>query len=125
MPAKKKTSKKKAATRRPAPQPANAALEQTLERIDARLAAVENRPESSQEEVAAAIRSVADAFREAHRARQEQQTQTPWVMAGLVGILIFTVAILGWNDVLSGGTVAVLLTGSVGYALYQLKKSLG
>ena len=131
MAAKKKTAKKKKVVRKATPAPRRAPavdlapIEASLARIESRLDALENRPaptSGGNDDLANVLRPAVEAYRDSMRTRDDERLQTPWVMAGLVLIFAITVAILGNSGTLSGDSVAILITASVAYALFQLRK---
>jgi len=131
MAAKKKTTKKKAvrktakktATRRPA---APSATEESLSRIEGRLAALEAQPDAGRElrELRLALLPALESYRASVRAKGDVGLQMPYVMAGIIVIILIVVGVLASNDVLSADAAGILIGGTLVYAVVKLRRYL-
>ena len=130
MAAKKKTTKKKAAkktatrkpvaTRRPADK---AALEESLQKIEGRLAALEAQPDTGREmrELRLALLPALQMYRSSARTRKERGFAMPYVHGGSIAIILIVVGVMGTSGTLSPDATAILLTGTLVYAFLSFR----
>ncbi|MHC4940297.1 MAG: hypothetical protein ACYTHK_15235 [Planctomycetota bacterium] len=127
MAAKKKTAKKKTARKTPTRRPsATAAIEESLKRIEGRLDALEAQADTGRElrELRLSLLPTLETYRMSMRARGDVGLQMPYVLGGAILVILIVVGVLGSNGVLSADATAILITGTLIYAIVSLRKYL-
>ena len=124
---KKKTAvRRKPAVRRPAaPSAASSGLENTLKQIEERLGALEAKvstPTDLGREIRAVLQPAVDTYRESVRARGDIGIQLPFVLAGMIVTILIVVAVLASSGSISGDAAAILLGGTLLYAVMRLRR---